>query len=35
MPEDARTESGVSQGLVPGGLRHPGTQSVWLQQDPG
>ena len=33
MPEDAGTYSGVSRGLVPGGLRHPGTQSVCVRQD--
>ena len=35
MPEEAGTSSGVSRGLVPGGLRRPGTQSVCLRQDRG
>ena len=34
-PEDAGTSSGVSRGLVPGGLRRPGTQLVCLQHDRG
>ena len=33
--EEARTYSGVSRGLVPGGLRRPGTQSVCVRQDRG
>ena len=35
MPEEAGTSSGVSRGLVPGGLRRPGTQSVCLRQGRG
>ena len=27
--------SGLNRGLVPGGLRRPGTQSVCLRQDHG
>ena len=33
MPEEVRTQSKVSRGL--GGLRHPGTQLVYLRQDRG
>ena len=33
--EDAGTQSGVSRGLVPRGLRCPGTQSVCVRQDRG
>ena len=34
-PEDAGSKSWVSRGLVPGGLRRPGTQSVCVRQDRG
>ena len=35
MPEETGTYLRVSRGLVPGGLRRPGTQSVCLRQDRG